>query len=246
MKQWYQRRVLGVEAVVSTQSTLGRYGRERSTDRSGTGEDRRSRSRERSEGRSEFTDRPPSRTGLTASLVAPGARRFQRHEEDLPPTPTRARDSMPAHRARFEAHSENAEGSADGKEHDRRRDRSTSSTSRQGDGGRRSREPSAERERSREPSREREPTPGGRGASRGREIEGKAAMAAAFRDECRARGVTPACPFLACLAECLNQACRECQGGAVYDAKQHAAPVKAVKARCTPTFLASMRWREAG
>ena len=227
----------------SERKHLGRYGRERSTDRSATGDDRRSRSRERSEGRSGFTDRPPSRTGLTASLVAPGARRFQRQEGDSPPTPSRARDSMVANRARFETRSEGVDGAADGGEHDRRRERSAS---RQGDGGRRSREPSAERERSREPSREREQPPGGRGAARGREVEGKAAMAAAYRDECRARGVTPACPFVSCLGECTNQACRECQGGALYDAKQHAASVKVVKARCSPAFAASMRWRDVG
>jgi hypothetical protein len=233
----------------SERTNQGRYGRESSVDRWSAADDgRRSRSRERSTGRSESADRPPSRHGLTASLVSPEARRFQRQEADLPPTPSRARDSMPAHRARFDARSENAGGGFEGKEYEQRRDRDAPPTLRKDDGSRRSREPSRERERSREPSRER-----GREQSKERDttrsapkIEGKATLAGAFRDDCRAKGVSLTCPFLACFGDCTNPACRECQSGAVFDGKQHAVAVKAVKMRCSPAFAASVRWRDVG
>ena len=216
-------------------TNLGRYGRERSVDREQAGDEgRRSRSRERSAGRSEFTDRPPSRAARQPASSHQGRggssdkKTTCRRLPCAPATPCLLTvcDSRRAVRAR--------------RGYERRRDRDALPTPRVEDGSRRSREPSRERERSREPSKERDSPRGGH------KIEGKAALAGAFRDECRAKGVSVSCPFLACLGECTNQACRECQSGAAFDVKQHAAVVKAVKMRCTPAFATSVRWRDVG
>jgi hypothetical protein len=216
----------------------GRYGREESRDHSS-----RDRSRSQSRERPPSSDHTPSRP----SLVSPSARRFGGPGAgDRPPSRNSPRDSMSSNRVRYDE-AQAAREAGRQRERDEGEGRGRSIERERGvqrEGSSRDRERDEGRSRSRERRSESRDRGGEDGNGQRPMVDNKGAMAMAFREECRALGAPPTCAFVACLKECTNPGCRDCQTAPVYDPKAHLPAVLAVKKRCTPEFASTVRFRD--